>query len=150
MDLRPITETLLLDHCWVCTVSKVEQNVLFEEHHVVPRSYGGENGPTVTLCEHCHGIAHKLAETLYKGGYPKPPYEVPDYRTRSLYLATVICNARLVLDNINDPNKRMVYSGFFTGEEHAKLKRLAKHYRMSQHKLIVYAIAQLHDRTFIK
>jgi hypothetical protein len=30
-------------------------------HHIIPRAYGGTNGPTVTLCGGCHTLIHSIA-----------------------------------------------------------------------------------------
>ena len=42
--------------CLICTVS-----VGVHEHHVVPRAYGGINGPVVPLCGTHHTLVHTLA-----------------------------------------------------------------------------------------
>jgi hypothetical protein len=39
--------------CVVCGSHKVE------DHHVVLRSRGGAEGPTITLCRNCHARAHR-------------------------------------------------------------------------------------------
>jgi hypothetical protein len=51
-----ITETIKLDRCWV---SKVK--TALHDHHVVPQSCGGANGPTVTLNSDIHNLLHKTA-----------------------------------------------------------------------------------------
>ena len=136
----PITQTLSLEYCWVCFVKRGARN--FEEHHTVPRSYGGERGPTVTLCCDCHTSAHKAADSLYASGNPVVPFKSQISRERCLYLAQVICNARSAMETINSENKRYVYSGFFDGKTHAKLVRIADHLKMSQKKVITYAIEE--------
>lgn len=59
MMRQPSIETEL---CAICKVRKATNR-----HHIVPRSQGGENGPTITVCgmgnaSGCHGLlhAHKL------------------------------------------------------------------------------------------
>ena len=42
--------------CWVCGTTEG-----LCRHHVVPRAYGGENGPTVHLCGAHHTLIHDLA-----------------------------------------------------------------------------------------
>lgn len=139
-----IVDTLYLEECWVCLVKRGTKN--FEEHHVVPRSYGGERGPTVSLCCDCHTTAHKAADALYAKGNPVVPLANPMARERALYLAQVICNARSAIENINSENKRYVYSGFFDGKTHARLVRLAAYLKMPQQKVIKYAINSLYER----
>lgn len=46
---------LLQPRCWVCGASSTE------DHHVVPRTYGGENGPQVSLCGNCHTCLHHIS-----------------------------------------------------------------------------------------
>ena len=140
-----ITQTLKLDHCWVCLKKINESNT--EHHHVVPRSYGGENGPTVSLCCDCHTCAHKTADSLYARGNPIVPYQNVLSRERCLYLAQVICSARTKIES-NPENKRYVYSGFFDSKTHGKLVRITESLKMSQKKVIVYAIDQLYARLF--
>lgn len=141
-----IIETLLLDHCWICFEKRGKKN--FEEHHVVPRSYGGENGPTVSLCCDCHTTAHKTADGLYAKANPLVPYKTIISRERCLYLAQTICSARSAIENINSENKRYVYSGFFDGKTHSKLVRLTEYLKMPQAKVIKFAIEQLYKRFF--
>jgi hypothetical protein len=43
--------------CYICGVS----NNAVEEHHVIPRSTGGELGPVVPLCANHHSLLHKAA-----------------------------------------------------------------------------------------
>lgn len=138
--VKPITSTLLLDHCWLCGVPKLSSAT--EEHHLVPRCYGGERGPTVTLCSSCHSRVHEAAESLYKGN-PLVPFPEQDRRERCLYLATVIVNARLFLERAGDPNKRVVFSTFFDAETHNTLVKLTKHLNISQKKVIVFALKEL-------
>ena len=114
----------------------------------MPRCYGGENGPTVSLCCDCHTNGHAAADSLYKSGNPLVPYKNRLSKERCLYLAQVICNARSAMENVNAENKRVVYSGFWDGKTHARLVRLAKYYSKSQPNLLKYAIEQLYSRTF--
>ena len=54
--MEQIKESLILDHCWVC--GSIESK---HDHHVIPRCYGGNNGPTVTVCANHHNLIHALA-----------------------------------------------------------------------------------------
>lgn len=53
-----ITQTIELDHCWVCPSCEG-----LHQHHVVPTSYGGEHGPQVTLCGTHHTLIHAMSLT---------------------------------------------------------------------------------------
>lgn len=144
--MTPITQTLKLDHCWVCE-EKFSAQINVEHHHVVPRSYGGSNGPTVSLCGNCHTNLHKGAEKLFAGESPYYRYSDNAALERCLYLSTVVCNARLSVEN--SENKRYVYSGAFDGKTHDKLVRLSKHFKLPQRKLLKFAIDELYRRTFL-
>ena len=43
----------------VCIVCGCKESL--HEHHVIPRAYGGTNGPTVILCANHHNLVHTLA-----------------------------------------------------------------------------------------
>ncbi|MBH0228741.1 HNH endonuclease [Halobacillus yeomjeoni] len=42
--------------CELCSRSPV----VTTEHHLVPRQFGGVNGPTIMLCDACHRQIHAL------------------------------------------------------------------------------------------
>lgn len=44
--------------CFVCNSTAAVSN----EHHIVPRSDGGTDGPTVILCPNCHTLLHNAAK----------------------------------------------------------------------------------------
>ena len=114
MGTSVITESIRLAHCWICQAS-----VSLNEHHVVPRSYGGENGPTVTLCSDCHELIHKLADAeAYDDHYMATP--------KICYLVKVIVRARRAAHVIGGKNWK--YSRVWTDGQHTKLMRLAKVY----------------------
>ncbi len=138
----PINQTLKLDYCWICLLNREP----FEEHHIVPRHCGGDNGPTVTLCGGCHSTIHVLANQIKKGN-PITNYSDQLTRERALYLATVIANSELMVQE-NPENKRVVYSGFFTWGTHQKLMRLSKFLKLSQPKVIKLALDELYKRNF--
>lgn len=46
--------------CYICQ----QQTTTIEEHHIVPRFAGGEDGPTVNLCADCHAGIHRQALNL--------------------------------------------------------------------------------------
>ena len=138
--VKAIVSSMVLDRCWLCGVLKSDSKT--EEHHIVPRCYGGQNGPTVTLCSSCHTRVHEAAEGLYKGN-PIVPYASQAERERCLYLATVIVNARIAIERANDPNKRTVFTMWLDGDSHSTLVRLTKHLNISQKKVILFALKEL-------
>lgn len=48
--------SIKLDHCWVCP-SREGLN----DHHVIPKAYGGVDGPQVTVCATHHTFIHTLS-----------------------------------------------------------------------------------------
>lgn len=78
----PIRGTIALDHCWVCG-SREGLN----EHHVVPQSCGGTNGPTVTLCAAHHTVIHTEA---YHPDHARRFTGTPAVVRKLAYLADVI------------------------------------------------------------
>lgn len=87
------------DKCYVCH-SPFNGNI--EIHHVVPRAYGGLNGPTVALCDSCHTRVHKLEKLICSNktdtfGLDKEAYN------RLYSLALVIVRAKRMMKD--DPNK---------------------------------------------
>ena len=105
-----ITSTLKLVFCWVC-----HSETSLHEHHVVPSSLGGSNGPTVTLCATCHNLVH--SPKIYVGA------------AKIGYLRSVIEQASNAVRN--DPslaNKRWKYSRTWSNEQHLKLVALSKIY----------------------
>lgn len=93
--------------CWVCgarlNTADPPGTASCEDHHVVPRAYGGLNGPVVSLCASCHSKLHALA-------LHSPPYTVPGvnpYEAQKLvYLASVVYNSRKAVSQ--DVNKQTI------------------------------------------
>lgn len=138
-----------LDHCWVCNVP-FGPSLKEERHHLIPRAYGGVDGPQVSLCDSHHTALHTIALRLYS----KKPFT--DLLTGSslqdkklVYLAQVVCNSRLATEN--DPNKRQVLVLTPSKETLAKLDRLKalNGRRISRENLIELAIHQLYSKHFI-
>ncbi len=48
-----------------CFFCGEENSVVLEEHHIIPRSLGGENGPTVVLCANCHKKLHYIYDIIF-------------------------------------------------------------------------------------
>ena len=114
--------TLVLEHCWVCEARfndvKNPGSAMREEHHVIPRAYGGIDGPTVSLCDGHHSAIHKIA-VAFKS---KKPYHhlLGTHDTNQvkklLALAQFIANAEETTRS--DPNKKAVV--VFSLDSHTK------------------------------
>lgn len=144
-----ITEHMFLDHCWVCK-QKFGHSVKQQDHHIIPRAYGGTDGPQVSLCSAHHTALHEIALKLYS----KKPYF--DFLTRDpaqdqklLWLASTAYNARLLTEN--DPNKKPLLVESISKETMSKLKALKTIYpKTSRAKLLEAAVNALYSRHFLK
>lgn len=149
----PIKDHVDIDCCWVCGVDFIPPSDVIEHkppakkhlHHVVPRAYGGTNGPMISICTNCHNIVHECGDKLYAGN-PTNPFQTKTAIERCLYLATVICNSRRLHEK--DANKKVVFSCSFDADTHSKLKDLVKYFKpnSSQPKIIVKAIHEMHRK----
>lgn len=99
--------SIVLNKCWICSAlfsynGGTEQR---EDHHIIPRAYGGVDGPTVTICDTHHTKTHRIAECLInqKNYFQYIKGEGPDVVKKLLWLASEIHNACLKMRN--DPNK---------------------------------------------
>lgn len=136
--------------CWCCP----ETNSI-EEHHIIPQSYGGVNGPTAYVCAVCHGAVHDIATALYSDTMP-PDREIIQALKRDLVKANIcltnvfilvkmILAARLAV--LDDPNKSVVFMDRFPSATRRQLKDLRRVYpKLSQQKIVRLAIEQLHKK----
>lgn len=143
-----IREHTLLEHCWVCK-RKFGPSLARQDHHIIPRAFGGTDGPQVSLCDSHHFALHQIALKLYsQKSFHSFLTPDPETNQRLLYLGSVAYNARLATEN--DPNKRRVEIVSLTGDTFKKLKRLQtlQSTRISRGHLIETAINQMYSRYF--
>lgn len=142
-----INRHIFLDHCWVCGL-KFDHSNKKEDHHIIPRAYGGVDGPQVSLCDSHHTAGHNISLKLYS----KKPFtdlltNNEEQNKKLLYLATTICNARILTEG--DPNKKQVIIFSPKKETLDKLKQLKRVYgNLGREKLIEYAIDRLYYQHF--
>lgn len=131
----------LLDHCWVCGARFITANppgsAIEEQHHVVPRAFGGTDGPLVSLCDTCHSKVHKLAlmksiDPLIFNGLDK------SMQNRLQYLGGVIRNAHAVASV--DVNKLLPVSFKISKKEAEVLDKLKIRFQLSS-RAAVYKLA---------
>lgn len=133
------------DCCWLCNAPN-NGIVRFEDHHIVPRHLGGENGPLVFLCSSCHTNVHVVAEDWYKTREFYSMYSNPVHTIRLRWLSGVICTAREELEKSGKDiqNKNFAISGRLDFKTHKKLSELASYMKISQLKVIKLAIDNLY------
>jgi hypothetical protein len=149
-------KSIVLDHCWVCGVRFTDAlppgPELREDHHVIPRRAGGEDGPTCSVCERHHGILHKIANHLSSG---KPYFHLIEGHTteqkKKLYwLASRVYNAFQAVSG--DPNKQVVAMIVLSRQEQEMIDVLKKIYPKlrSRESVINFAVQSLYKRHIAK
>lgn len=144
----PIRAHVFLPRCWVCGKS-FGPSLKEERHHLIPRAYGGTDGPQVSLCDSHHTALHNIALRLYsKRTFNDLLTSIPSLDRKLIYMGTVVYKARLLTEN--DPNKKQneVYS--FSNDTLNKLKKLKTIYKGSRESIAERAIQQLYSRHFNK
>ncbi|QBX06576.1 hypothetical protein H1O16_gp163 [Burkholderia phage BcepSaruman] len=145
---------VILEYCYVCeqrfTDSVPPGPASREVHHVVPRNFGGTDGPTVTLCADHHNRVHAIALRLQSG---KPHFDLlkgepAKAATRLLELATVVYNAWAATKG--DPNKPALVMLRLTGKQKAMVDRLKKVYPKckSRESILYLALENMYRRNF--
>lgn len=137
-----------LTHCWACK-TEFSSELKEHRHHLVPRAYGGVDGPQVSLCDTHHTRLHEVALRLIAG---KPFYDLlskdREQNARVLYLAQIVVNAKLATDN--DPNKAQLVVLHLRKEHKEKLKELKNVYGWNRQRLIEFAVESLHRKHFLE
>lgn len=109
---------IILPYCWVCKETDGLNN-----HHCVPRAYGGENGPQVTLCATHHTFIHTVAlkKRSFHEGLVHENTTNPEQRQKLLQLINIIVTARAATKALAKP---MVVQHKFNTERARKLREL--------------------------
>ena len=138
--------------CWACDVP-FTNNLLPEDHHVIPRAFGGNDGPQVRLCSDHHSLLHKMAIMLV----PEKQADLAHIQQfliglttttakRTMYLA---CTAALAERKFSaDPNRGVPVSLSIPNNLLIKCKAAARHLNMPMSALIKEALAEYIRRRF--
>lgn len=118
--------------------------------YVIPKAYGGTDGPLVSLCETHHGKLHKIALCLENGS---PHFQLvqteTDAEKQKLYwLATCVYNAKMATKK--DPNKTSLVMMRLKGPQVRMIDKLKKVYPQAKSREAVLALAlqALYQRAF--
>lgn len=142
----PIRAHVFQDSCWVCG-SPFGPSLKEERHHLIPRAYGGTDGPQVSLCDSHHTALHNIALRLYSGrNFTDLLTHDSQQDPKLIYLAKVAYDSRILVEK--DPNKRRVEVVPLSAETFKKLQRLKTVHRVGRPKLIELAISQLYSKHF--
>ncbi|MFC7321174.1 HNH endonuclease [Halobacillus campisalis] len=82
------------DKCELCRRTLVETNV----HHLIPKEYGGVEGPTALLCKPCHRQIHALFTNQELASFYHSLERLADHPDMTKYLRWI---------KKQDPNKRI-------------------------------------------
>ena len=139
--------------CWICnkTLAKYgggDPSLLQNIHHVIPRAYGGADGPTVSLDTAHHDLLHLVAVRMMTGqqfdtllvGLDKTSKE------RLLYLSTRVVVAAQYVEG--DPNKRVITHFSLNKSENDVFTQLADFHGLSKVSLLKKLLAQEYRRCF--
>lgn len=122
--------------CWCCggiffDTGRADASKPRHSHHVIPRAYGGSNGPTVDICSEDHNTLHQLAldtitgkDILSVGTFIKNAPFPTEHKMKVGELARHVINAEAATRN--DPNKRVIISTVLTGNETRMLDQVGR------------------------
>lgn len=148
------SRSIVLQHCWVCEARFIGDGgtETREDHHIIPRAYGGVDGPTVTLCDSHHSKTHSIALKLI---HNKPYFALLNGESKPriqklLYMANCIRNAELAMRN--DPNKSAAAMVVLDARRKKMIDDLKTVYpnAKSREAILLVALEMLHGRHFIK
>jgi 5-methylcytosine-specific restriction protein A len=144
-----ITEHVILDHCWVCE-AKFDHSLKQQDHHIIPRAYGGVDGPQVSLCSSHHTALHEIALRLYsRKSHHDLLTRSPEQNKKLLWLASMAYNARLLTEN--DPNKKPLLVESVRKETMQKIAKLKTIFPKSNRAMLLeLAINELYARHFVR
>lgn len=119
-------------------------------HHVIPRAFGGEKGPTVALCTNDHNLLHNVALCLTgkRSHSDLVAGLVGTHKQNVMWLATRVAVAFEATKN--DPNKRVQVSFILSAKKAAKLDSLMKIFNVgSRQAAVERLIHDAHSKHFL-
>ena len=121
--------------CFTC-----RKKLPLDNHHIIPVSYGGQEGPTVDLCQDCHTLVHRLI--LYGVRQVSKPENIQ----RDIVLdalGKIGRNARKLSTKQERPQR---WQTTFKPETANKLDKLAQITKRSKHDIVANAIDTLYNQ----
>lgn len=141
-----------LDYCWVCNNPLLDAGgsaeFLRNEHHVIPRAYGGSKGPTVSLDSAHHDLLHLISDKMLSG----QPWDhlvkglSKEQAGRVLYLSTRVVDAAKYAEG--DPNKRITMHVSLSRAENTAVQELANFHGLSKENLVKKLLGEELQRRF--
>lgn len=144
-----LREHYLRDHCWVCNVEfENNPNAARHDHHIIPRAFGGVNGPQVSLCNAHHDLLHALADAFISGNSLQVEKRLasvegmpPDAQTKLVWLASRVYIAHQVTSE--DPNKKTLVTIPLSQQEVLLLSKLQKQLGLTRPATLKAALMKL-------
>lgn len=146
-------KSMILPHCWVCQVRFTSDGGTEQrhDHHILPRAYGGTDGPEVSICDGHHSAVHRIGECLI---HEKPHHQFlrgePTAQVKKImYLATRIHEIYLLTKN--DPNKAVSVNLVLTAQHRNMIDALKPVLGVrSREAVFLAALEALHRRHFVQ
>lgn len=143
-------KTIDLAYCWVCGLRFISAggSEPVHHHHVVPRAYGGTEGPTVSICTNHHSKLHEIAKRLQYGKpfFDQTKGENQDVIKKLMYLAQTVFNAEQATRN--DPNKAAVCTVTLNARHKLMIDKLKTSGMKSRESILLHALEVLYKRNF--
>lgn len=142
------------DTCWACGVDvRRNPNTKANDHHIIPRAYGGEDGPQVTLCSAHHSMLHDIEVAWYakRDAQARALIESMTGQSEQLLLRVLWLASRVYLAHVtfeSDHNRRVPVSVRLAKEDLALLNQLTKTLGLSREKVLRQALRTLHQQNF--
>lgn len=136
-------------HCYVCKREFAKDPSLRpHSHHIIPRAYGGTDGPMARLCTGHHDLVHAVALKLISGGsYFNLTKGMPEEELlRLLWLSSRVQAAHAELSN--DPSKKVLFTASWNKSTHQKLKELATLHKTNKANLLLSLIDRAYESSF--
>lgn len=146
-------KSMILPHCWICEVRFTSDGGTEQrhDHHILPRAYGGVDGPEVSICDSHHSTVHRIGECLIneKTHHQFLRGEPPKQVQKIMYLATRIHEIYLLTKN--DPNKAVSVSLVLTARHRNLIDALKPVLGVrSREAVFLAALESLHTRHFVQ
>lgn len=140
------------DKCWVCN-RRFSNNLLREDHHVIPTAFGGRDGPQASLCSDHHSLLHKIADLVV----PQRDQDIAVVegfllgltsveQSRTLYLSTRAAMAERVFKD--DPNRGVSVSVSLPNTLLKEAQQAAKVLNLSMTTMMTEALIEYVRRRF--
>lgn len=148
---------MFLPHCWICERKFAQHggapDMLEERHHLIPRAYGGTDGPQVSLCNGHHSLVHLVGNRLIaddrNGVYNLVKKETQVQAQKVMYLGSRIQLAEAEVSN--DPNKRVLVPISMDKRTRGMLKEICKfHGGKSAEAVLIRLVQQHHSQLFLR